>query len=457
VQQWRHNPDVYVSLVTNGPYSLIARDFAPLADRMRDAIAREAAIPSILTAARQNLVDMPPVFIEIALEDVGGAADFLGKDVPAAFAGAGGKKAQAALAASTQKAVAACHEFAAWLTAQKGAARGSYVLGAANFRRLLDSDMIDLTPDEVLAAGRAQLRKDHDDFLKASSVVDPAKPGDALSVLGKDHPDGAHLISTARDQLAMLQDFIVAHHIIDLPGQDLPKVAETPPFQRAIVFGEMDPPGPFETHATQAYYYITPPDAAKTRAQQDEYLAYFNNALLLNLGVHEALPGHFTQYLYMRANPGWSLVRKTGHSYTATEGWAHYSEQMMQQQGLLDNSPKLHLAQLQDALLRDCRLVASVEMHTHGMSLADATKMMANECFQPAQVAYKEARRGTSDPGYFSYTLGKLMILKLRGDVQAKEGKAFTLAHFHDRFLSAGLVPLKVIRREIMGSDGKLL
>jgi uncharacterized protein (DUF885 family) len=457
VQQWRHNPDTYVSLVTNGPYTLIARNFAPAADRMRDAIAREAAIPAIFASAKQNLTGMPPVFIDIALEDVAGARDFLGHDLPDAFAGVTDKTAQAALADSTQKAVAACADFAAWLTAQKKTAHGSFVLGAANFRRLLESDLIDLTPDQVLAAGRAQLQKDHDAFLKVSRTIDPKKPADALSVIGADHPDAAHLISTAHDQLAMLQSFIEAHKIVDLPGQDLPKVAETPPFQRAIVFGEMDPPGPFETHATQAYYYITPPDTTKSKAEQDQYLAYFNNSLLLNLGVHEALPGHFTQYLYLRANPDWSLVRKTGHSYTATEGWAHYSEQMMQQQGLLDFSPKLHLAQLQDALLRDCRLVASVEMHTHGMSLADAAKMMANTCFQPPPVAYKEARRGTSDPGYFSYTLGKLMILKLRADVQAKEGPRFMLAHFHDRFLNAGLVPLKIIRREIMGVDGPLL
>ena len=457
VQQWRHNPDVYVSLVTNGPYSLIAREFAPATTRLRAAIAREAAIPAIFAAAKQNLTNMPPVFIEIGLEDAGGAADFLGHDLPAAFTSVTDKKAQAQLAVTTKKAVAAVRDFSAWLKAQKPSAHGSFVLGPDNFKLLLASDMIDLSADQVLAAGRAQLQKDHDDFLAASRIVDPAKPADALKLLGADHPDGAHLIGTARSQLAMLHDFIAQKHIIDLPGQDLPKVAETPPFQRAIVFGEMDPPGPFETHATQAYYYITPPDLSKSKAEQDEYLAYFNNALLLNLGVHEALPGHFVQYLYMRANPDWSLVRKTGHSYTATEGWAHYSEQMMQSEGLLDNSPKLHLAQLQDALLRDCRLVASVEMHTHGMSLADAAKMMGDTCFQPPPVAYKEARRGTSDPGYFSYTLGKLMILKLRADVQAKEGKSFTLAHFHDRFLNAGLVPLKVIRREITGVDGPLL
>ena len=457
VQQWRHNPDVYVSLATNGPYTLIARDFAPAETRLRAAIARERAIPGLLQAGRRNLTDMPPVFIDIGLEDARGAADFLAHDLPAAFAQVHDNKAQAELARATREAVEACHDFAAWLTAQKKTAHGDFVLGAENYRRLLDADLIDLTPDQVLAAGRAQLKRDRDDFLAVSRAVDPAHPGDALKVIGRDHPDAAHLIPTAASQLAMLHDFIVAHRIIDLPGQDLPKVAETPPFQRAIVFGEMDPPGPFETHATQAYYYITPPDPTKSAAQQEDYLQYFNNALLLNLGVHEALPGHFVQYLFMRANPGWSMVRKTGHSYTATEGWAHYTEQMMQQQGLLDDSPKLHLAQLQDALLRDCRLVASVEMHTHGMSLADAARMMADQCFQPPSVAYKEARRGTSDPGYFSYTLGKLMILKLRADAQAKEGKSFTLAHFHDRFLGAGLVPLKIIRREVMDADGPLL
>jgi uncharacterized protein (DUF885 family) len=195
----------------------------------------------------------------------------------------------------------------------------------------------------------------------------------------------------------------------------------------------------------------------KSADSQTEYLAYFNHPFLVNLSVHEALPGHFTQFLFSKANPDWSLVRKTGHSYTATEGWAHYSEQMMYEQGVGGGGQSLHLAQLSDALLRDCRLIAAVEMHTHGMTLADAAKMMAKECFQPKDVAYKEARRGTADAEYFSYTLGKLMIQKLREDVQAKEGRQFTLAKFHDRFLSSGLVPIKIIRREMLGKDGPLL
>jgi len=457
IQPWRRNPATYVDLMTGGVYSLIERDFAPLPDRMRSVIAREQAIPAMLAAAKQNLADMPPVFVDIALENLDGATGFLGKDVPSAFADVNDPELKAQLGASTQAALAAVADYKAFLVTQKPNARGDFVLGRETLQRLLASDMVDVPVDQVMAAGRAQLAKDHAAFLETAKLVDPADPSGALALIEKDHPDGDHLISVARDQLASLQAFIDSHHIVDLPSSMLPTVAETPAFSRALIFGELDSPGPLETHATKAYYFITPPDPAAPKAEQENLLEYFNTALLQNLSVHEALPGHFVQYLFQRANPGWSLVRATAGSYTATEGWAHYSEQMMLDEGLGGGNPRLRLAQLQDALLRDCRLVASIGMHTRAMTLAQATTMMQQECFQPASVAPKEARRGTSDPGYFSYTLGKLEILKLRADVRAKEGAAFTLAHFHDRFLNAGLIPIAMIRREIMGADGPAL
>jgi hypothetical protein len=457
IQAWRHNPDIYVGLATQAAYTLVARNFAPAQVRMAAVAARERLIPAMFATAKLNLVAMPPVFVDIGLENVAGAIDFFGRDVPAAFAGVSDKKAQAALAATTQATLAAARDFQAWLQVQKKTSHGSFVLGSDNFRRLLAADLIDTPADTVLAAGRAQLKRDQDAFAATSRQVAPQAPASAIAILGRDHPDAARLVPTARDMLASLRAFIVAHKIVDLPGTDLPIVADTPKFQRALIVAEMDAPGPFETVATQAYYYITPPEAASAPAVQNEYLEYFNRPFLLNLAVHEALPGHFTQFLYLRAHPEWSIVRKTAQSYTTTEGWAHYSEQMMQEQGVGGGTEKLRLAQLQDALLRDCRLIASVEMHTHGMSLADATKLMTEQCFQPKDVAYKEARRGTADPGYYSYMLGKLMIEKLRADVQAREGHAFTLAHFHDRFLGAGLVPVKIIRREITGADGPLL
>jgi len=457
IQPWRYNPASYVDLMTGGIYSLIERDFAPLPDRMRSVIARERAIPAMLSAAKQNLSDMPPVFIDIALENLEGATGFLGKDVPNAFAEVNDPTLKAELDASTQAALAAVADYKAFLIAKKPDAHGDFALGRETLQRLLASDMVDVPVDQVMAAGQAQLAKDHAAFLETAKLVDPADPSGALALVEKDHPDGAHLISVARDQLASLQAFIESHHIVDLPSPILPTVAETPPFSRALIFGELDPPGPLETHATKAYYFITPPDPAAPKAEQENLLEYFNTALLQNLSVHEALPGHFVQYLFRGANPAWSVVRATAGSYTATEGWAHYSEQMMLDEGLGGGDPRLRLAQLQDALLRDCRLVASIGMHTRAMTLAQATTMMEQECFQPASVAPKEARRGTSDPGYFSYTLGKLEIMKLRADVRAKEGQAFTLAHFHDRFLNAGLIPIAMIRREILGADGPAL
>jgi len=457
IQAWRHNPDTYVDLATQAAYSLVARAFAPAPQRLAAVVARERQIPALFATAKLNLVAMPPVFVDIGLENVAGALDFFGRDVPAAFAGVTDTKAQAALAAATEATLAATRDFQAWLKLRQKTSHGSFVLGSDNFRRLLAADLVDTPADTVLAAGRTQLKLDQAAFAATSKQISPAHPDRALAILSSDHPDAAQLVPTARDVLASLRAFIVAHKIVDLPGTDLPIVAETPKFQRALIVAEMDPPGPFEHVATQAFYYVTPPEPASTAAAQNEYLEYFNRPFLLNLAVHEALPGHFTQFLYIHAHPQWSLVRQTAQSYTTTEGWAHYSEQMMQEQGVGGGTAKMHLAQLQDALLRDCRLIASVEMHTHGMSLADATKLMTDQCFQPKDVAYKEARRGTADPGYFSYTLGKLMIEKLRADVQAREGHAFTLAHFHDRFLNAGLVPVKIIRREILGHDGPLL
>ncbi len=457
IQNWRHNPASYVDLMTTAIYSLIERDFAPLEARMRSVIARETLVPAMLAEARKNLADMPPVFIDIALENLDGAVAFFKMDVPEAFVSVTDSALRRQFAASTKAILAAITEYKSFLVAQKPGAHASFVLGRNVLQHLLATDMINVPVERVMAAGRAQLAKDRDAFLATEKRVDPKAPDSALGVMEKDHPDGAHLVSTARDQLKALQSFIEVHKIIDLPSHMLPTVAETPPFARATIFGELDPPGALETHATKAYYFITPPDQKLSKADQDKYLGYFNRALLQNLSVHEALPGHFTQYLFAYANPNWSLVRKTASSYTATEGWAHYSEQMMLDENLGNGDPKLRLAQLQDALLRDCRLVDSIGMHTGKMTLAQATDMMRTQCFQPESVAYKEARRGTSDPGYYSYTLGKLEILKLREDTQKQQGKDFSLAKFHDQFLSAALVPIAVIRREILGKDGPVL
>jgi len=457
IQMWRRNPDQYVGLGLSAINSLVTRSFAPQADRMKLVIARENALPKMLKDAEALLSDVPPVYIDMALENLDGAISFLKVNIPDAFPEVKDAKLKAELTASTEKSVAAFETFKAALEKMKPNAKGTFVLGRDKFIGILKADLIDATPEQVLAAGEAQLAKDRAAFDEVSKQIDPAHPEKAFDDIGADHPPANQLISTARDQLAGLRKFIEDHHIVTLPYPLMPEVRETPDFQRAFVFGEMDWPGPNETKATESYYYITPPDPKDSPEDQEKFMQLWNRPLLQNLSVHEALPGHFTQGLYLKAHQDWSMIRKAIQSYTATEGWAHYTEQMMLEEGLSAGNAPVKLAQLSDALLRDCRLVDSIKMHVQGMSLDDAVKTMKDRCAVPDAEAFKEARRGVEDPGYFSYTVGKLEILKLREDVKAKEGANFSLQSFHDRFLGAGLVPVNIIRREILGQDGPSL
>jgi hypothetical protein len=456
LQSWKHDPGNYVNLLTYAAFGLMERDFAPLPQRMKDTIARETAMPAMLANAKKNLTDMPPVYIDIALDNLDGGIAFLSKDVPAAFQDVKDAGLQKQLADSTRAAVTAAQDFKAWLVAQKPNAHGSFVLGRANLQRLLASDLVDVPVEKVLAAGEAQFAKDRADYLATEKLIDPKNPDKAIAEVEADHPDAAHLIETARDGLVTLQKFIADHKILTLPSQQLPVVAQTPPFARAVIFGQTDAPGALETHATKAYYFITPPEPTWPKARQEKLLSYFNRSFLQNLSVHEALPGHFTQYLFQRANPQWSLVRKMAQSYTTTEGWAHYSEQMMVEQGLGKDDPKIRLTQLNDALLRDCRLIGSIKMHTGQITLAQDIDFLEKQCFVSPAVAPGEAKRGTSDPGYYSYTLGKLEILKLRADAMKQQGAKFNLTQFHDAFMNSGLVPVSIIRKE-MGVKGSSL
>ncbi|GAN54536.1 hypothetical protein Tasa_024_002 [Tanticharoenia sakaeratensis NBRC 103193] len=455
IQSFRHNPDFYVNLATAALYSLIDRDFAPLPVRMRDVVAREAQIPAMLATGAGQLDQVPAVFVEISKEDLAGAITFVRDNVPAAFADVKDKALQARLRATTRTTLAALKAFQARLDAIRPG--GTFVLGADTIHAMLATEMVDTPIATIIAAGRAQLAKDQAAFHEAARAVDPAHPDQALSEIRRDHVAAPALNQLVRDQLTDAQTYVTAHRLVTLPNMTLPEVLDTPGFERSLITAATDWPGAFETKATTSFYYVTPIDPKLSPAQAEESLEDDNTPSMLNITVHEAMPGHFVQGLYLRANPDWSLTRKSAQSYATTEGWAHYTEQMMIEQGFHASDARLHLAQLQDALLRDCRFLASFGMHTQGMTLQQATGLMQHECFQSSVMAYKEARRGTADPEYYSYLLGKLMILHLRQDMKATQGNAFSLAAFHDALLGAGLVPMKMIRREMTGRDGAML
>jgi len=457
---WQIDPNVYVDSATSAVFNLVHRDFAPLADRWRWVIARERQIPMLLTEGKANIEHPPRAFVDIAIRNVAGSIDFLKNGASAAFTAVEDQKLKRQFTAANDSAIAAFEDYAAYLEQElKPKADGDFALGSNLFaKRMAYNEMVDSSPDELLDIAYAQLHKDQSAVAEAAREVNPTAPLEiVLKEIRAQHPAVDTLIPTARDNLAGLRAFVLDHHIATIPSDLLPKVEETPGFRRATTAAAIDPPGPLERRATQAFYYVTPPDAGLAPDKLEQYLeAYYFPGLEI-ISVHEVWPGHFLQYLTRRAHPDWSLARRLAETYSTAEGWAHYAEQMMVEQGLGDGDPKLKVAQLEMALLRDCRFIASIEMHTKGKSVDDATQIFMKECGSPEPEARREALRGTRDPGYINYTVGKLEILKLRDDYRTKMGDKFSLIDFHDRLLAAGLVPIKIIRREMMGEDGPVL
>jgi uncharacterized protein (DUF885 family) len=459
IKYWRKDPSRYSRVATLAVFELVHRDFAPLAERLRAAIAREREVPAVLAAGKLNIEHPPRAFVEIALRGIAGSINFYRDGAPKAFAAVADPELQRDFATSNDAAIAALEDYKAFLETQLSKADGDFALQSAVFvERLTDNEMIALPVSELHDIALRQLHKDQAALKVAAREVDPAKSvGAVVEDIRRQHPDAATLLPTAEQDLSGLRAFVGEHRLVTIPSDLLPTVEATPEFMRATIAAAMDAPGPFEQHATQAFYYVSPPDAGMSADKLEDYLqAYYFSGLEL-ISAHEVWPGHFVQYLTRRNQPHWSLARKLAHAQSTTEGWAHYAEQMMIEQGLGKSDPKLKVAQLNEALLRDCRFVASIEMHTGGKSVEDAAQLFMRECGSPQAEARREAYRGTGDPGYLNYTIGKLEILKLREDYKKAMGAKFSLTEFHDRFLAAGLVPVKIIRREMLGVDGPLL
>ncbi|HYT49773.1 MAG TPA: DUF885 domain-containing protein [Pyrinomonadaceae bacterium] len=460
VQMWRKNPDSYSGAVTSSIFALIKRDFAPPEERLRSVIARENEIPRALTQARRVLRNPPKIYTDIAIEQLPGNLDFFQTTVPDAFKNVKDAALLADFKQSNDAAMAALKDYQGWL--QKNLlprSRAAFAIGAENYRlKLLYDEMADVPLPRLVKIGYARLRKDQQALVDAARRIDPnKKPEGVLKELERDHPTANNLLSSAQKQLDGLRQFLIDHKIITVPGGAQAQVVETPSFMRATTFASMDTPGPYETKATEAYYNITLPDPSWSKEKQEEYLEGYNYPLLSNVSVHEVWPGHYTQFLWVKNNPELSKVRKFTGAGTNSEGWAHYSEEMVLDEGLYDNDPRYRLAQLVDALLRDCRYIVGIKMHTQGMTMDQAKEFFVKEGHQVAVVGEMETKRGTGDPTYLMYTLGKLEILKLREDYKRKMGSAFSLQDFHDRFIKAGNPPVKIVRRELMGRDGPLL
>lgn len=455
IRAWQHDPMLYNREIAGGVAALVDREFAPLDQRMRAMIDRFGAIPAVIAAARANLRDVPAVWAETGLRLARGTVSFLRSDLPAALEAQGVAAADPALVAAWQRAharaVAEVEAFAAWLEAEiLPAANGDFRLGRELFRRkLFYEEHVDLSPEQLRDMNQAAIREYQGWVAREAARIDPSKtPAEVMATITNAYPAPDELLDTARGYVDQARRFVIERELVTLPSDDVPMVRPTPAYARTG-FASMSVPGPFERQATEAYYNITTVDPAWDDTRTHQHLTYFNHAGLLGITVHEAFPGHFVQLLYRPRLP--SGVRKVLLPGTLVEGWAHYTEQMMVDEGLGGGAPEIRLGQLRRALQRHARWYASLALHVFDVPVEEAAARFQEIAYFPAFPALRETERGTYNPTYLYYALGRMQILELREDYREHleaQGRPFSLRGFHDRFLSLGLPP--ALAREVM-------
>ncbi|MEO6800934.1 MAG: DUF885 domain-containing protein [Rhodanobacter sp.] len=439
------NPSFYTGDLSPSMY--LTRPYAPLAQRMAAFVSYQEALPKALAQIRANLqLPLPATYIDLGVNSFGGYASFFKKDVPGIFAGVKDDALQARFKASNAAAIKASQGLADWLKAQEPHATGDFALGAEKFSKMLHAtELVDLPLDKLKAIGESDLQRNLDALKQACDQFAPGKSLKAcVARESADKPVGG-AVEGARRQLASLRQFIVDKGLVSIPGTEQAKVEEAPPFNRWN-FAYIEIPGPYEKNLPSVYY-IAPPDPSWSKAEQEAYVP--GKAALLFVTAHEVWPGHFLQFLH--ANRAHWKFGQLFVGYAYAEGWAHYAEEMMFDAGVDGATPEVHIGQLTNALLRDVRFLSAIGLHTGGMTVAQSEQMFRDKAFQDPGNARQQAARGTYDPAYLNYTMGKLMILQLRQDWIAAHPEPNALKAFHDQFLGYGGPPIPLVRQQMLG------
>jgi uncharacterized protein (DUF885 family) len=435
------------------PSPYVTTPYAPPDQRLRAFIAYAKQIPGALQHIKANLqLPMPRTFVEFSVASFGGFAEFYRKDVPQAFAEVQDEALKKELTAAIEPAARAMEEFTKWLESQRATANEAYALGPERFATMLRmTENVDTPLDRIEAIGRADLERNLSALNEACKAYAPgAKVEECVGRVMADKPeDGA--VAGARAQLETLKKFILDNDVVSVPGAEEAKVEEAPAYRRQN-FAYINIPGPYEEELPSVYY-IAPPDPKWSKAEQDAYVP--GKADLLFTSIHEVWPGHFLQFLHSNRS-SWTFGQLFV-GYAFAEGWAHYGEELMIEKGIAANAPELHIGQLLNALLRNVRYMCAIGLHTQGMTVAQCEQMFKEKAYQDAGNARQQAARGTYDPGYLNYTLGKLMIRKLRDDWAGSRGGREAWKQFNDEFLSYGGPPIPLVRSQMLpGPAGEL-
>ncbi|RZF66122.1 DUF885 domain-containing protein [Sphingomonas populi] len=449
--QPHHNPSWYVNSGLD-PNVYIARNYADPATRMRAMITMLHKIPQAAANIRANLkTPMPASYIDFGTAAFKGFADYYSNDAKKAFAGVKSPALQDEYAKTSAAATKAMNDLAAWLESQRPTATQGFALGADRFSRMLSmTEGVDVPLDTLEAAGKADLERNRKALVAACADYAPGATVPAcMTKANADKPANNDPVAEARKQIPELRAFVLANDIVSIPDNEQALVEESPPYNRQNS-AYIDPPGPFEK-GIPSVYYISPPDPAWSKQVQLDFIPGKNDLLFTT--VHEVMPGHFLQFRHANHSP--SLFGRLFVGYAFAEGWAHYAEEMMWEAGLHKGDAETHIGQLSNALLRDCRYLSAIGMHARGMTQEQSRKMFVEQCYQDEGNARQQSARGTYDPAYLNYTMGKLMIRRLRDDWTAKHGGRAGWKAFHDTFLSFGGPPIPLVRKAMLGGDGK--
>ncbi len=451
-RRYVRNPMAWVYLLDPDLY--LKRTYA--GERHRAAVVMElmSHARAVLDQARTRLEPvLAKTICEWGITAARGLASMLREDVVPAFPTlAEDREFRSKLIAATAAAAHELDAFAAWIEAERlHAADDSFAIGRENMEKMLATgEMLEISLDELLEVAEADLARNLDAFRETAAGID-----DTLSArevyqkyVESVHAPRGGLVAQTEEMLENIRSFLIDRDLITVPSEVRAKVGPTPRHLR-WAFAMMDTPGPYETEATEAYYLVTPTEPEWDEEKAEEWLRALNTFALEDISIHETYPGHYVHFLHY-ANAPTETSRRLA-SYAFTEGWAHYTEQMMWEEGYREGDPRFRMAQLAEALVRNCRMVCAIRLHAHGMSVDEAALFFEENAFYPPSPARKEAERGTFDPGYLSYTVGKLQILRLREDIRGARGSDFSLKGFHDDMLSRGAPPVQLMREVLLG------
>jgi uncharacterized protein (DUF885 family) len=459
LQNWKRNPMLYASALADGVHNLMTMASDPAPVRMRRIIAKLSQVPTLLAAAKGNIANPPRLFAERGAAMMKGAREEMGHDLDLAFASEPNAALRDSLRRAANAAIPQIDAYVAYLEKEVvPKATGDFTIGAANLaRRYRAEELIDTPLATMVAIGERELKKGQGEFRAAAAKLAPGRdPVTVWQEVRRDHPKMGGVVTATQAIVDSLTAFVAARGIASLPPNERVIVAPALPFD--LGFASMHASPPLEKTPVKSIYYITDAQPGLTPAEQEAWLERYNYASLTNTSAHEAMPGHWLHSTYMRRTPGkvrriWIGLNPFPQPSSGQDGWAHYAEQMVLDEGYRNGDPKLRLAQLSDALTRICRLLSGIKLHTKQWTLADAQRCFEQEAYVAAPAAKREAERGAYDPTYGGYFLGKRAILKLRADYQKRMGAKFSLRDFHERFMSNGIAPIWAQRQLLLPGD----